>query len=309
MARRKLTWTDLQLERLGQVKEVLEELDAYKPLTLRQVYYQLVGKGLIENVRSQYIALSRVLKQARIDGLIPWSDIEDRVRDFHKDYCDDSKEDFISWQQRSLFQGYRRNLMQSQDVYVEVWIEKDALSSIFTRVAKKYGIGVVVCRGFSSVSFLNDFSLRLDRDAEGKTPIMLYFGDFDPSGMEMLESMQITLEDEMGVEGVEFRRVALSKDDISRYNLPHNPDALKKTDTRANKHIQAHGELAVELDALRPDILETKIRLAIESIIDMNLFNQERINQDEDLESIRKLRNKVTSFIDEKVKEMDQDED
>ena len=83
MARRIWKWTEHQLEKLNAVKEVLEEFTDYKPLTLRQVYYQLVGKGLIENKKSQYGMLSNLIKWARIDGEVSWDDIEDRTRSFH----------------------------------------------------------------------------------------------------------------------------------------------------------------------------------------------------------------------------------
>ena len=83
MARRRLKWTAHNVDKLNKVHEVLEEFAAYKPLTLRQVYYQLVGKGYIENTKSQYGMLSNLLKWARIDGHVSWSDIEDRVRAFH----------------------------------------------------------------------------------------------------------------------------------------------------------------------------------------------------------------------------------
>lgn len=304
--RRQFSWTPLQEGRLEQVLEILRELEDYKPLTLRQVYYQLVGKGLIENVRSQYIALSRVLKQARIDGFIPWSDIEDRVRAIHKVYGFEDKADYIDYSQRTFLEYYNRSILQDQPVYMEIWIEKDALSSIFTRVAEKYHVPVVVCRGFSSVSFLNDFKERLEQAGDGKRHTMLYFGDFDPSGMEMLESMQITLEDEMGVPGVEFKRIALSKVDISRYKLPHNPDALKHSDTRAVKHILAHGELAVELDALRPDVLSEKIKEAIESELDMDKYRAQRVIEKRERRELAELKTKISEFIDETLREEDQ---
>ena len=105
---------------------------------------------------------------------------------------------------------------------------------------------------------------------------MLYFGDFDPSGNEMLEAMKTTLKDELGIDGMQFKRIALQKDDIFTYNLPHNPDALKKTDTRAKKHLEAYGAIAVELDALRPDVLEKKIQDAIkDEIKNVKAFNAE----------------------------------
>jgi len=292
MARRVFTWTNHQVDKLNKVQEVLAELEDYKPLTLRQVYYQLVGRGYIENKVSQYGMLSNLLKWARIHGHIAWEDVEDRVRAFHNARGFENKESFIKQEIKNFLYGYRRHLLQTQEKYIEVWIEKDALSSIFRRIAMPYCIPTVVCRGFSSVSFLNEFRTRLYYNRY-KKPVMLYFGDFDPSGVEMLRAMKTTLEKELGVKGIEFKRVALQKEDIFKYQLPHNPDALKKTDTRARKHLEAYGELAVELDALRPDVLEGKIRKAIEAELDMDDFQRELQEQKKDLEGIEELKQKV----------------
>lgn len=127
---------------------------------------------------------------------------------------------------------------------------------------------------------------------------MLYFGDFDPSGNEMLESMKITLKDELDIKDIQFKRIALLKDDIFTYNLPHSPDALKKTDTRAKKHLEAYGELAVELDALRPDVLEKKIEDAIlEEIEDVLAFNAEvRLFHSEQSE-LMQVKNRVVEML------------
>ena len=296
MARRGFTWTEKQLDKLNKVIEVLTELDDYKPLTLRQIYYQLVGKGYIENKVSQYTMLSNLLKWARIDGHIAWEDIEDRVRTFHDLTGWGSSDDFIQAHLRAFLRGYTRNLLQSQDKYIEIWIEKDALSSIFTRVAEPYTVPVVVCRGFSSVSFLNDFRMRLS-NYEGRIALMLYFGDFDPSGVEMLTAMKTTLLEELGVNEIKFKRVALLKDDISVYNLPNNPAALKKTDTRAKKHLETYGELAVELDALRPDILERKIKDAIEAELDIDAFSQEVEKHNEEFDKLNNLKKKVMELF------------
>lgn len=266
MARRKWKWTAKQIEKLNRVIGILDELQEYKPLTLRQIYYQLVSQEYIENKVSEYTMLSKMLKWARLDGHIPWDDIEDRVRAFHSLKGWQDKTSFLHVALNSVINQYSRDLWQDQECYLEVWIEKDALSSIFTNVCSDYGVSVVVCRGFSSVSFLHDFKNRLVNHS-GKYPVMLYFGDFDPSGVEMLTAMKTTLTDEMGIDGVEFKRIALLRDDIFEYKLPHDPKALKRSDTRAKKHLEAYGNLAVELDALRPDILTQKVRNAVENEI------------------------------------------
>lgn len=298
MARRKLSWTPFQQDKLDKVIEVLDELKEYKPLTLRQVYYQLVGKGYIENTVSEYGSLSKLLKGARIDGYISWEDIEDRVRTIHDLRGWLSGEDFVEQEVSRFLEGYRRDFLQSQTKYIEVWVEKDALSSIFTKVAKNYSVPVVVCRGFSSVTFLNEFRERISYYQNlGKQVVMLYFGDFDPSGMEMLESMKITLEQELSVVGVEFKRVGLNKSDIIKYKLPNDPNALKKTDKRAKKFQKKYGSYAVELDALRPDILEKKIKEAIEAEIDMGKYVLEFNKYQQELKELAKLKRRVEKII------------
>lgn len=297
MARRQIKFnTAGQLDKLNKIKDILNELNDYKPLTLRQIYYQMVGKGFIENSVSQYTMLSGLIKWARISGEIEWSDIEDRVRAFHDLTGWNNNDDFIQAHLRSFLQGYKRDLIQSQEKYIEIWIEKDALSSIFIKACRSYTIPVIVCRGFSSISFLNDFRKRLEYQS-GRESVMLYFGDFDPSGLEMLESMKITLRDELNLSGIEFKRIALLKNDIKKYNLPNDPDALKKTDTRYKKFLDQYGAYAVELDALSPDVLTRKIKRAIENEINMDLFNQEKEKQEKELDKLNILRDDITDFI------------
>ena len=299
MARRKWKWTSKQFDKLNKVTDILQELADYKPLTLRQVYYQLVGKGFIDNKVSEYNMLSKLLKWARIDGYVSWADIEDRVRSFHNSAGWHDKDHFITQELNNFLKGYRRDLLQGQERYIECWIEKDALSSIFTRMAGPYSVSVVVCIGFSSVSFLNDFRQRLT--SQNRPAVMLYFGDFDPSGLEMLQAMQTTFINELGVRDIEFKRMALLQEDISLYNLPHKFNALKMTDTRAKKHIQKYGHLAVELDALRPDILEAKIKNAIESELNIEAFNHEVRQHFEEIIGIKKCRQRVVEFMGENL--------
>lgn len=296
MARREWNWTQHQLDKLNKVIAILKELKDYKPLTLRQVYYQMVSKEFIENTTSQYGMLSNLIKWARIDGHIDWGDIEDRGRTFHNESGWSNKDAFISQELDYFLDDYKRDLLQTQNKYIEIWIEKDALSSIFKKVASPYTVSVVVNRGFTSISFLHDFKERI-QDCGRKEVVMLYFGDFDPSGIEMLDAMKTTLQDELGINEVTYKRIALLEDDIAKYKLPHNPDALKKTDTRAEKHIKAYGELAVELDALSPDVLERKIRKAIEDELDIGAFNKEVKKHNIELKKLSTLKSKVDTFI------------
>lgn len=302
--RRKWKWTKFQKEKLEKVIEVLDLFESYKPLTLRQIYYQLVSQEHIPNTASQYTMLSTLVKHARIDKYIEWNDIEDRSQVFSIAQTWSNKEAFIDQQLQNFLTGYRRNLLQLQEKYIEVWIEKDALASVFTRICLQDCVPVVVCRGFSSVSFLHDFQVRLNKHKEQK-PIMLYFGDFDPSGVEMLTSMETTLRDELDVPNLEMKRIALNKEDIFKYNLPHDPTALKRKDSRAAKHLAQYGELAVELDALPVNVLEEKIKIAIENELDIAIFNEEVEKHNNELDMLNRMKKRVKPILEQELKNED----
>lgn len=297
-SRRPLSWTDRNIDKLKKVRSILDELHEFKPLTLRQIYYQLVGKQYIGNTKSEYTSLSKLLKQARLDNLIAWDDMEDRVRAYYDLTGWGDSNNYIQQSLKSFLNTYRRDLMQTQDVYIEIWIEKDALSSVFTKVAEKYTIPVVSCRGFSSVTFLNNYKSRL-RNKLDKRHIILYFGDFDPSGMEMMNSMEITLRDELNMNNVELKRIALLPSDISVYRLPNKPEALKVTDTRSKKFVQKYGYVAVELDALSPSILQNIIERSIQAEIDLGLLNNELKKEENECYKLDRIKDNVRILIEE----------
>ena len=306
-SRRTLTWTEANGQRLKQVQHVLQQLRQYWPLTLRQVYYQLVAAEYIENRQSQYQALSKLLKQARIEGLIPWEAIEDRIRRHHDNTGYMNARQYVDTQLHYFLKDYQRNYQQGQPVYLEIWIEKDALSRIFESEADKYRVPVQVCRGYVSVSTLNDYRNRVIQvqhqaarlQLPKPRPVLLYYGDFDPSGQQMFEATQQTIEAELHLPGVEYSREALNVDDIHRYRLPHSPEALKKSDPRAARHQAQYGDLAVELDALPPAALVEKVRQAIERELDPALLAQARQQEAQEQHGILKLRTKVTELLDQ----------
>jgi hypothetical protein len=293
-------WTDFQLNKLHEVNRVLADFSAYKPLTLRQIFYQLVAKQVIENNKAQYDMLSKLLKWARIDGHVSWDDIEDRVRTLHLGDGWPTKDAFVEDKVRSFLKGYRRHLIQDQDYYPEVWIEKDALAAIVSRVARGFCISTVVCRGFASVTFLNDYRERIQ--GERQAPVMLYFGDFDPSGMKMLDAMRETLEHELGVDGVIFDRIALNWDQVDQYDLPDNPDALKRKDPRTAEFVRLYGRHAVELDALPPDVLKGLVEEAILKYLDVERFNRQVRIHNREVRELSRVRGKVLGVLRPKAK-------
>jgi hypothetical protein len=277
---------------------VVRELKDYWPLTLRQIYYRLVAAGHLENTRSKYNDLSNLIKHMRLDDWMPWEVLEDRVRRVSEKRGWEDHNEFMEAHVDDFLEGYERCYFQDQERYVELWTEKDALSQVFEKVAYPYCIRAVTCRGYQSITFLDGFRQRArSAQSRGQIPVILYFGDMDPSGYQMLEAIKQTLEDEMDLWGVEYDRVALTPDQIMNYELPHDPQAVKVTDKRYRKYVQRFGDLAVELDALHPQALRKLAVEAIENHFDMDLFREQMEVEQLEQERLASLKQKILSDL------------
>ena len=118
------------------LEKIIKVVEAYKKqgyrMTLRQLFYQLVSKSIIPNTQSQYKKIGGMLTDARLCGQVDWDIIEDRVRAFrmHNEWSD------IRSLVDAAVDNYRKNRHAGQQNYVEVWVEKDALSSILEPITK-----------------------------------------------------------------------------------------------------------------------------------------------------------------------------
>lgn len=230
-------------------------------LTLRQVYYQMVARDIIDNTEKSYKRLSSILNDARLAGLVDWEDIIDRTRGLKGVTHWEDPSDII----RATAFGYHIDRWADQKHRVEVWVEKDALVGIVERACSGLDVDFFSCRGYTSSSEMWLASQRLKRYQEaGQTPVILHFGDHDPSGRDMTRDIIERLELFMG--GVEVKRLALNMDQIEKYNPPPNP--AKITDSRAIKYIDEFGHNSWELDALEPHVLVSLIETNVRTFLD-----------------------------------------
>ena len=254
-----------QAKTLRRLKVAIEVLAANHPMTVRQVYYQLVSRQVIENNRCQYQAVSNLLVDARKDGVVPWHWIEDRLRRPREVDMWDDLADFAETARRA----YRRDVWQTQPYYVEVWLEKDALSGIFEDALGQYGVTLNVGRGYDGWDSIHNAAERYLNQGD---VTVLYFGDFDPSGVDMTRSLRDRLA-ELGAEP-DIVRCALTLDDVTRYKLP--PDFTKTTDTRSAAFVKKYGDIAVELDALPVDVLRARLIDEVEARLDLEALAETR---------------------------------
>jgi len=253
------------LRRLDMINDIIVSYqDQGYRLTLRQLYYQLVSHDVIPNNVKEYGKLSTLLKEGRMAGVVDWDAIEDRLRKPDVPSSWKSPEDMIN----SCIRQYRVDRMEDQPVYIEVWVEKDALSGVLNRVTRSYGIPIIVNRGYSSVTAMYDAHVRFS--SANAWPTILYIGDFDPSGQDMIRDIRERIEEFRGDYVFELHALALTQNQIREYNPPPNP--AKVTDPRAKDYIRKFGPVSWEVDALRPEVLHNILDDAIRALIDKEKY-------------------------------------
>lgn len=266
---RQVKFRQASLEKINMVNNLLESRTDDEVLTLRELYYLLVGQALIPNTIREYQNLGSLLVKARMAGLVDWDVIEDRLRVASRPHGSESAGSLL----RAVARGFTLDRQKGQSCYVEAWTEKDALSRTLYKVTAPYHVTLLIDRGYGSCTALYEASLRFAQaDIDGKLCTILYVGDHDPSGLNMLEDIQQRLE-EFGISDIEIVHVALTTEQIQKYNLPPNP--AKISDPRAKRYIQSYGKNSWEVDALKalaPGVLEDLVHEQLIERLDLRKY-------------------------------------
>lgn len=285
---------DRSLRTLEEAIEIIEEYeDQGYDLTLRQLFYQFVARGLCPNKQSEYKRLGSLMNNARLAGLVSWTSITDRTRSAYGRGHYRSPSHFM----RHVVHHYCQDLWEGQEYYVEVWVEKEALASVISRAAMETDVTYFPCRGYVSASEMHAAAMRIaGACADGgelvRTPVILHLGDHDPSGIDMTRDIQERLdlflsgqgakvdaafdEDPFVHNGIDFgiqvERIALNMDQIRKFRPPPNP--AKLSDSRASDYVSIYGDQSWELDALDPTTLEKLVVENVRSYCNMELWRK-----------------------------------
>jgi hypothetical protein len=238
---------------VGRRREALLEIvAAMRPMTVRQVFYQASVRGLVEKSEAGYDKVQTDLARMRRAGDMPYGWLADNTR-WQRRPC---THDGIAEALAETARLYRKSLWTGADAYVEVWLEKDALSGVVLPVTSAYDVPLMVARGYASLSFLHAAA-----EAIGgfEVPTHIYhLGDFDPSGVDAGEKIERTLRELAPAAEIHFERLAVTPEQIEAWRLPTRP--TKATDSRA----RGFGPVSVELDAIEPGVLRRPVQTAIE---------------------------------------------
>jgi hypothetical protein len=257
------------LKMIAQANEIIERyMTAGYTITLRQLHYQFVQRKHYTNTYNNYQKLIDIVDKGRRAGLIDWDAIEDRTRNLMSIPNYDSPQQFLN----TVMRQYAEPLWFDQDVYCEVWVEKDALIGVVERPCNKMRVGYMACRGYMSSSEQYAAGQRfMQKYDEGKRCIIFYLGDHDPSGIDMARNN--SKKNELFGDGsAEVIRLGLNMDQIEELDLA--PDYAKEKDSRIEGYRAEFGtDYSWELDALEPEYIDNLITTAIEGVCDMEKFN------------------------------------
>ena len=258
-------------------------LKADWPMTVRQVFYQLVVRGLIEKTEEQYKGtVVRLLTDMRISGAIRFSCIVDESRRTRITRTYDSVADAVA----DTAKYYRRSALQECDAYIEIWSEKEALSGVIFDVASDYDVPVVVSKGTPSITQLHATFENIYRAAEaGKYSFLYQLGDHDPSGCMILEAMRSRLDEfcqRYDCPFPEIERIALTEEQVRQFRLPTRP-----TKRDGNTHAKTFVGDSSELDALPSAALRALVREVIERHISSEQLDALRAAEESEWEALR----------------------
>jgi hypothetical protein len=245
---------------------IVETLSAYHPMTDRQVFYRVEVRGAIAKTEREYKnTIVRLLGIMRRGGTIPFEWIADNTRWMRKPRTYSGLDQAL----RRTAETYRRAVWDEQDAYVEVWVEKDALAGVIYEVTEAWDVPLMVARGYASLSFLHAAAETIE--AEGKSAFLYYFGDYDPSGVDISRVVEETIREFAPDAEIHFERVAITPEQIEQYALPTRP--TKATDSRGKDF---EGD-SVELDSLPPDVLRELVEDCITQHIDFDTLDRLRV--------------------------------
>ncbi len=272
------------LDLLNSINSIIDEYQeqGYE-LTLRQVYYQLVARGIIPNSERSYKNVGNLINEGRLAGLIDWNAIVDRTRHIRVPAHWNSPEEILE----AAISQYRIDTRNTQPYYIEVWVEKDALIGIVEDICRRLDVPCFSCRGYVSQTEMYEASLRFKDHQIEQECLILHLGDHDPSGKDMTRDIIERL-DLFGAI-VQVERIALNYNQIKHYNPPANPTKL--TDSRAKEYIAEFGHTCWELDALEPKVIEQLITSKIYDYTDLDLLEERKEVFESDVKKLKELCN------------------
>jgi hypothetical protein len=254
--------------------------EAAQPITGRGVGYKLFTQGLTTSMaKSEMQRVYRLLKEAREHGIIPWEWIVDETRAIERVSTWSNPAEYA----RCVAQSYRRDFWDQQPHRVQIWSEKGTVRGLLGPVVDHYAVGFLPVHGFTSATAAHDIA----ENDDGRNLIVLYVGDFDPSGLYMSEEDLPARFAKYDGDHIKLKRIALTVEQLR--GLPSFPASDKRKDPRYNWFVRNHGHRCWELDAMDPNDLRDCVEREIQKLIEPIAWQRCEIVNKAEQESLRSI--------------------
>jgi hypothetical protein len=263
---------------LDLIEAMYAKAKAAQPITGRAIGYKLFIASLIPSmVRPEMQRVYRLLLEARKRGIIPWPWIVDETRELERTSTWADPAAYA----RCVARSYRRDFWDQQPIRCEIWSEKGTVRGVLQPVLDQYAVGFRVMHGFNGATTLHDVS----QDYDGRHLIVLYVGDFDPSGMFMSQEDLPNRLSEYGGIHITLERIALTQEHVR--GLPSFPATDKRKDPRYKWFQRNYGDRCWELDAMDPNDLRDCVEREINNLIEPVAWKRREIINKAEQESLR----------------------
>ncbi len=281
---------------IEQCQAVLREYSGYGPMTVRQIFYRLVGNYGYDKTELAYKRLAEYLVKARRSRMVSFSAIRDdggTSRGGQDGWAslDSFLNDLADWSTT-----FDLDKTIGQPNVIELWCEAEGMVPMLSQMVAPWNVRVTGSGGFSSVTVTHEFAARVI--GRKKPTILLHVGDFDPSGESIFQSMcedigafvaervggflytSGEVEDRNERPLFVPRRVALTAEQVERYDLPTAPP--KASDSRSAKWV---GE-TTQAEAMPPDLLAEVVTDAVQEWVDQDKIDALVAQQEQDRELV-----------------------
>lgn len=316
------------LARIQQMSDIIDEYQQQGlTLTARQLYYQCVSRDIIPNTPAEYKKLTALLTDARYAGLVDWDAIEDRGREPNtpSEWPDvealvksalaayrlprwEGQDTYVElWVEKQALAGVLEPL--AREAHATLMVNKGYSSASAMKVSAERIRKRTIIDAEALEELKQELSDYLDElgaeDPEfiaqrvriGKLmievlrkPVILYLGDHDPSGEDMVRDIKERLT-EFGVYRLEVEKIGLTIAQVKQYNPPPNP--AKVEDSRAKAYIAKFGPHSWEVDALPPQVLTQLVRRAFAKYVDKDKVAAIKAQEEKDKEALRAAAAKI----------------
>lgn len=271
------------------VHEILA--DYLQALTIRQIFYRLVGKYAFEKTERSYKRLGEHLNRARRAGLIPW----DAIRD-----DGNVVPEIPGWSGLRQFQdsveSWAENYFRTPigDTYLEVWAETAGMVSQLQSIANEFGVRVIGSGGFASTTQRYYAAQRLCSEARAydNNPHVLMIGDYDPSGLSIMDSTcaDVRAFTEKFDVGVLFEHLAVTSEQALDYNLESAPQ--KATDNRGEHMAETY-----QAEALDPNDLTAIVHTRLFEVVGQKALDEAKEQTEADKRFLETALEALTSAL------------